>query len=221
VVQQQKLVLEALQRRIEKEGYAVDIAEDGETADRMARTGNYDVIVLGLSLPKIDGMTLLKNWRQDGVPTDILVLTAKDSTQEKIQGLNLGADDYLTKPFQMDELIARLRALLRRRPGKTSILRVHDLEIDPGARSAKRGNQPIRLTPREFELLHYLAKHPGKVMSRSMIWEHLYKDQAGASSNVVDVYIAYLRAKVDNGFDLKLILTRRGEGYMMRGLDEK
>jgi DNA-binding response OmpR family regulator len=217
VVQQQKPVLEALQLRIEKEGYVVETAEDGETADRMARRARYDVIILGLSLAKIDGMTLLKNWRKAGIATDILVLTGKNSTTDKVHGLNNGADDYVTKPFQMDELVARLRALVRRRPARASTLSVHDLEIDPTARTARRGGQRIHLTPREFDLLYLLAQHRGKVVTRTMIWEQLYQEQDTNSSNVVDVYIAYLRAKVDYGFEPKLILTRRGEGYLLRG----
>ena len=169
-------------------------------------------------LPKIDGLTLLKKWRREGVRTHILVLTAKDTTDDKVKGLDLGADDYLTKPFQLEELLARLRALIRRSHQiKDPILRVHDLEIDTSARSVKRSGQAIHLTPREFALLQFLAFHRGKVVTRTMIWEHLYDEYDENTSNVVDVYIRYLRTKVDKGFEKPLILTRWGEGYMLLG----
>jgi DNA-binding response OmpR family regulator len=163
-------------------------------------------------------LTLLKQWRKDGIGTHILLLTAKDTTEDKVKGLDLGADDYLTKPFQLEELMARLRVLVRRQHQvKDPILRVHDLEIDTSARSVKRAGQQIHLTPREFALLQFLAFHRGKVVTRTMIWEHLYDEYDENTSNVVDVYIRYLRTKIDNAFEHKLILTRWGEGYMLRG----
>lgn len=221
LVEDHKPLLRALKRGLEEESFAVDTAEDGEEADFKARTLTYDVIVLDLMLPKVDGLTLLKNWRKDSINTHVLVLTAKDSTEDKVKGLDLGADDYLTKPFQLEELMARLRALVRRRHQiKDPILRIHDLEIDTSARTVKRGGQVIHLTPREFALLQFLAFHRGKVVTRTMIWEHLYDEYDENTSNVVDVYIRYLRTKVDNAFDKKLILTRWGEGYMLRGEDE-
>jgi DNA-binding response OmpR family regulator len=221
LVEDHKPLLRALKRGLEEEGFAVDVAEDGEEADFKARGSSYDVIILDLMLPKIDGLTLLKTWRKDGITTHILLLTAKDTTEDKVRGLDLGADDYLTKPFQLEELMARLRALVRRRHQvKDPILRVHDLEIDTAARSVKRAGQTIHLTPREFALLQFLAFHRGKVVTRTMIWEHLYDEYDENTSNVVDVYIRYLRTKIDNAFDTKLILTRWGEGYMLRGEDE-
>lgn len=218
LVEDHKPLSKALKRGLEEENFAVDVAEDGEEADYKARSASYDAIVLDLMLPKIDGLTLLKKWRKDGVRTHILVLTAKDTTEDKVKGLDLGADDYLTKPFQLEELLARLRALIRRsHQVKDPILRVHDLEIDTSARSVKRGGQAIHLTPREFALLQFLAFHRGKVVTRTMIWEHLYDEYDENTSNVVDVYIRYLRTKVDKGFDKPLILTRWGEGYMLLG----
>lgn len=221
LVEDHKPLLKALKRGLEEEGFAVDAAEDGEEGDYKARTANYDVIILDLMLPKIDGLTLLKEWRSRGVNTHVLVLTAKDTTDDKVAGLDLGADDYLTKPFQLEELLARLRALIRRSHQiKDPMLRVHDLEIDTAARTVKRGGQAVHLTPREYALLQFLAYHRGKVVTRSMIWEHLYDEHDENTSNVVDVYIRYLRTKIDKGHDKPLILTRWGEGYMLRGEDD-
>ena len=221
LVEDHKPLSRALKRGLEEEGFAVDVGEDGEEADYKARSASYDVIVLDLMLPKVDGLTLLKQWRKDGVKTHILVLTARDTTQDKVKGLDLGADDYLTKPFQLEELLARLRALVRRtHQVKDPILRIHDLEIDTSARSVRRGGQAIHLTPREFALLQFLAYHAGKVVTRTMIWEHLYDEYDENTSNVVDVYIRYLRTKIDKGHPKPLILTRWGEGYMLRGENE-
>jgi DNA-binding response OmpR family regulator len=218
LVEDHKPLSRALKRGLEEEGFAVDLAEDGEEADYKARAASYDVIVLDLMLPKKDGLSLLKEWRRDGVKTHVLCLTAKDTTEDKVRGLDLGADDYLTKPFKIEELLARLRALIRRRHQiKDPIIRVHDLEIDTAARTVRRGAGAIHLTPREYALLQFLAFHRGKVVTRSMIWEHLYDEHDENTSNVVDVYIRYLRTKIDKGFELPLILTRWGEGYVLRG----
>jgi len=196
----------------------VDVAADGEEGNFKARTANYDVIILDLMLPKTDGLTLLKQWRHDGIKTHVLVLTARGSIDDKVKGLDIGADDYLTKPFEWDELLARLRALIRRgHQVKDPIIRIHDLEIDTAARVVKRAGNNIDLTPREYALLQFLAFHQGTVVTRSMIWEHLYDEHDENTSNVVDVYIRYLRKKIDKDFNPPLILTRWGEGYMLRG----
>ena len=217
LVEDHKPLSRSLKRGLEEEGFAVDLAENGEEADFKARSANYDCIVLDLMLPKKDGLTLLKEWRKGGVETHVLVLTAKDALHDKVKGLDIGADDYLTKPFQLEELMARLRALIRRtHQVKDPVIRVHDLELDTAARTVKRSGQSIHLTPREFALLQFLAYHRGKVVTRTMIWEHLYDEYDENTSNVVDVYIRYLRNKIDKGFDPPLILTRWGEGYQLR-----
>ena len=221
LVEDHKPLARAVKQGLEEEGFAVDLAADGEEGDYKARTSSYDLIILDLMLPKIDGLTLLQNWRKNSISTHVLILTAKGELADKVRGLDLGADDYLTKPFEIDELLARVRALIRRKHDvKDPILRIHDLEIDTAARTVRRGGQRIHLTPREYALLEYLAFHQGKVVTRPMIWEHLYDEEDENSSNVVDVYIRYLRNKIDRGFEKPLILTRWGEGYMLRSSDE-
>jgi DNA-binding response OmpR family regulator len=221
LIEDHKPLVRALKQGLEEEGFAVDTAGDGPEGDYKARTAEYDVIILDLMLPKEDGLSLLQRWRRNGLKTHVLVLTARGSIEDKVRGLDLGADDYLTKPFELEELLARLRALIRRgHQVKDPIIRVHDLELDTASRTVKRGGQPIHLTPREYALLEFLAFHRGKVATRSMIWEHLYDEQDESTSNVVDVYIRYLRNKIDKGFDPPLILTRWGEGYLLRGDDK-
>lgn len=221
LVEDHKPLARSLRRGLEEEGYAVDLADDGEVADYKARATIYDVIILDIMLPKVDGLTLLKKWREAGNKTHVIMLTAKDSTPDKVAGLDTGADDYMTKPFQLEEMLARLRALLRRQHQvKDPVIRVHDLEIDTASRLVKRGGAAIHLTPREFGLLQLLALHAGKVVTRTMIWNHLYDEFDENTSNVVDVYIRYLRTKIDKGHDNPLIQTRWGEGYMLRGAEE-
>jgi len=202
LIEDHKPMVRALKRGLEEEGFAVDTAADGEEGDYKARTASYDVIILDVMLPKVDGLSLLKEWRRSGLTTHVLVLTARSGMDDKVQGLDLGADDYLTKPFQLEELMARIRALIRRgHQVKSPVIRVHDLEIDTAARTVKRAGKEIHLTPREFALLQFLAYHPGQVVTRSMIWEHLYDEQDENTSNVVDVYIRYLRTKIDKDFE--------------------
>ena len=220
LIEDHKPLARALRQGLEEEGFAVDTAFDGEEGDFKARSAEYDAVILDLMLPKIDGLTLLQHWRRDGLKTHVLVLTARGAIEDKVRGLDLGADDYLTKPFELEELLARLRALIRRgHQVKDPVLRVLDLEIDTTSRTVKRAGRSIHLTPREYALLEFLAFHRGKVVSRTMIWEHLYDEQDENTSNVVDVYIRYLRNKIDKGFDPALILTRWGEGYLLRGDD--
>ena len=222
LIEDHKPLVRALRQGLEEEGFAVDVAYDGEEGDFKAQSAEYDAIVLDLMLPKEDGLSLLARWRKKGMQAHVIVLTARGSVEDKVRGLDQGADDYLTKPFELDELIARLRALIRRgHQVKDPVIRVHDLEIDTAAKAVKRAGQVIHLTPREFSLLEFLAFHQGKVVSRSMIWEHLYDEYDENTSNVVDVYIRYLRNKIDKGFETPLILTRWGEGYQLRGEDEK
>jgi DNA-binding response OmpR family regulator len=214
-------LVRALRQGLEEEGFAVDVATDGEEADVKCRSTSYDVIILDIMLPKIDGLTLLKRWRADGIHTHVLMLTARGTIPDKVGGLDTGADDYLTKPVDLDELFARLRALIRRgHHQKDPVLRCYDLEIDTAARTVRRGGHVVHLTPREYALLEFLAFHRGKVVTRSMIWEHLYDEYDENTSNVVDVYIRYLRNKIDKGFNPPLIMTRWGEGYVLRGDDD-
>ncbi len=221
LVEDNKPLSRALRQGLEEEGFAVDVALDGEEAHHKATSTSYDVIILDLMLPKVDGLTLLKRWRDAGMQTHILVLTAKDALNDKVQGLDLGADDYLTKPFELAELLARVRALIRRgHHMKDPVIRLYDLVIDTSSRTVKRAGQLISLTPREYGLLEFLAFHRGKVVTRTMIWEHLYDEHDESTSNVIDVYIRYLRNKIDKGFDPPLILTRWGEGYMLRGEED-
>jgi DNA-binding response OmpR family regulator len=211
-------LVRSLQQGLREEGFAVDVAVDGEEAARKGLAASYDVIVLDLMLPKLDGLSVLKQWRQAGMKSAVLVLTARDRMEDKVKGLDLGADDYLTKPFRLEELLARLRALVRRGHETTNpILRIHDLEIDTVAKTVKRSAQAINLTPREYGLLEFLAYHRGRPVSRDTIWAHLYDEKEENTSNVVDVYINYLRNKIDKGFEPPLILTKRGEGYYLRG----
>jgi DNA-binding response OmpR family regulator len=222
LVEDQLTLLKALRQGLEEEGFAVDTAADGEEADAKARGTGYDVIVLDLMLPKVDGLTLLKRWRSAGITTHVLMLTAKGTLEDKVIGLDQGADDYLTKPFELEELLARLRALIRRgHQVKDPLIKVHDLTLDTAGRKVQRAGTKIHLTPREYALLEFLAFHRGKVVTRTMIWEHLYDEYDENTSNVVDVYIRYLRNKIDKGFDPPLILTRWGEGYMLRGDDDE
>lgn len=215
-------LVKALRQGLEEEGFAVDVATDGEEADVKCRSTSYDVVVLDVMLPKVDGLTLLKRWRTSGIETHVLMLTAKGATADKVTGLDSGADDYLSKAnLDLDELFARIRALVRRgHQQKDPVLRCYDLEIDTAARTVRRAGQAVHLTPREYALLEFLAYHRGKVVTRSMIWEHLYDEYDENTSNVVDVYIRYLRNKIDKGFEPALILTRWGEGYMLRGDDD-
>ena len=222
LVEDQVTLVKALRQGLEEEGFAVDAALDGEEADVKARATQYDVIVLDVMLPKVDGLTLLKRWRADGIPTHVLMLTAKGGLDDRVGGLDSGADDYLTKPFELEELLARIRALIRRgHQIKDPLIKVYDLTLDTAARRVERAGQSIHLTPREYALLEFLAFHRGKVVTRTMIWEHLYDEYDENTSNVVDVYIRYLRNKIDKGFEPPLILTRWGEGYMLRGDDDK
>src|SRR5262249_43020678 len=167
-----------LPQGLEEEGFAVDVAYDGEEGDFKARSSTYDVIILDRMLPKTDGLSLLQRWRKDGVTTHVLILSARDTGADKVAGLNQGADDYMTKPFELDELLARLRALIRRgHQMKDPVVRVADLEIDTAGRTVKRGGKSIALTPKEYALLEFLAFHRGKVVTRTMIWNHLYDEQ--------------------------------------------
>jgi DNA-binding response OmpR family regulator len=206
----------SLSQGLRESGYAVDEAADGEEASNLATSVPYDAIVLDLMLPKIDGLALLEDIRRGDNPAGIVILTARDTVGDRVKGLDLGADDYLVKPFAFEELLARVRAVIRRRyRSPESTIQVDDLEIDPVARVVKRGGKPVALSAREYSLLEYLASRRGQVVTRAEIWDHVYDFASEPSSNVVDVYIGYLRRKIDHGEKRALIQTRRGLGYVL------
>ena len=201
---------------LQRLGFAVDIAGDGERALLYGRHNDYDVIVLDLMLPKIDGLTVMKTLREEGHDTHILILTAKDTVDDRVTGLRHGADDYLVKPFSLDELIARIEALIRRSYGsKRPLIGVADLEIDTVARTVTRDGVEILLTRREYALLEYLAQRRGQVVTRQQIEDHLYGERDFPMSNAVDRIVCTLRKKIDSERGSKLVHTRRGFGYVL------
>jgi DNA-binding response OmpR family regulator len=206
----------SLSQGLRESGYAVDEAADGEEASTLVSSVPYDAIVLDLMLPKIDGLALLEEIRRQENPAGIVILTARDTVSDRVKGLDLGADDYLVKPFAFEELLARVRAVIRRRyRSPESTIQVDDLEIDPVARVVKRGGKPVALSAREYSLLEYLAARRGQVVTRAEIWDHVYDFASEPNSNVVDVYIGYLRRKIDQSEKRALIQTRRGLGYVL------
>ena len=214
VVEDYAPLRKSVERGLSEAGYAVEVAADGEDGLWALREGDYDAVVLDIMLPKMDGLTILRKLRAEGSPTPVLVLTAKDSLEDRVHGLNLGADDYLVKPFAFEELLARIRSLVRRRYEKRSpILRVGDLEIDTKARKVRRGRSHVPLSAREFAILEFLALRAGQVVTRSEIWEHVYDFASEPNSNTIDVYVGYLRRKLEHGGLPRLIHTRRGLGY--------
>lgn len=207
----------SLRTSLEEDGYAVDCAFDGPDGEEMGRMPVYDLIILDLMLPGKDGIQVCRALRDARVRTPILMLTARDALDDRVQGLDSGADDYLVKPFEMAELRARLRALLRRESAdKRGLLRVGDLNLDPAKHTVERAGQQLELTAREFALLDYLMRRPGHVVTREMAQEHLWSDEHLVASNVVDVYILRLRRKIDDPFQVKLLETVRGLGYRLR-----
>lgn len=197
-------------------GFAVDAAEDGEDGLWLAQENPYDVVVLDLMLPKLAGEQVLARLRAAGVAVPVLVLTAKDTVEDRVRGLDAGADDYLVKPFALTELLARCRALVRRGYArKDPTLRVEDLEIETTRRVVRRAGEVVVLSPREYALLEYLALRAGELVTRTEIWDHVYDFRSDAHSNVVDVYIGYLRRKLEREGARKLIHTRRGQGYVL------
>jgi DNA-binding response OmpR family regulator len=216
IVEDSARLQRSLGTALRKSGYAVDVASDGETGLWQALSNDFDVIILDLMLPKRDGLSVLAELRRQGKTTHVLLLTARDTVADRVQGLQSGADDYLVKPFALEELLARVQALCRRAYGsKQNRLVIADLEIDTLARTAKRAGQPIVLTAREYHLLEYLARRHGQVVSRSEIEEHIYDDQVDPMSNVVDSAICSLRKKLGAASDAPIIHTRRGLGYVL------
>jgi heavy metal response regulator len=217
VIEDEKKVASFLKKGLEEEHYAVDTAFDGEEGLALAQINEYDLIILDIMLPKLDGMEVLRRIRGNGSSVPILMLTAKDSIEDIISGLDSGSDDYLTKPFSFAELLARVRALFRRRmKEKTDILRVGDLSLSTSTHQVERGGGKIELTAKEYALLEYFMRNPNRVLTRTLIAEHVWDLYFDPSTNVVDVYVNYLRKKIDWGFKKKLIHTVRGSGYMMK-----
>jgi DNA-binding response OmpR family regulator len=206
----------SLAQGLREAGYAVDRSADGEEGLSFAESNPYDAIILDIMLPRMDGLTVLRTLREKKNPAAVLILTARDQVADRVTGLDAGADDYLVKPFELAELLARVRALIRRRyqVGET-VIRIADLEVDTGARMVKRTGSAIPLSAREYALLEYLALRRDQIVTRAEIWEHVYDFASDPSSNVVDVYIGYLRRKIDADREPKLIQTRRGQGYLL------
>ncbi|HAJ61675.1 MAG TPA: DNA-binding response regulator [Cyanobacteria bacterium UBA8543] len=216
VVEDEPGIAQFVRQGLVEAGYAVDVATDGYSGLDYALAAEYDIIVLDIMLPEMDGLQLLRQLRAKQLKIPVLLLTARDAVEDRVQGLDAGADDYLSKPFAFTELLARLRALLRRPPMQTdTILRVADLEMDVANREVRRAGKQIELSPREFTLLEYLMRHPRQVLTRAQITEHIWNFDFYGDSNVVDVYIGYLRRKIDRGFDPPLLQTIRGIGYRL------
>ncbi len=217
VVEDEKTLANLIKKGYEEEGFAVDVAYDGEDGLYLAQNNIYDCIVLDIMLPIIDGISILKKLREQNNSTPIIILTAKDAVQDKVLGLDSGSDDYLTKPFSFEELLSRTRAIVRRKYlVSTPIIKIDDLEINTVRKTVKRANKLIELSAKEYTLLEYLALNKNKVLSRSMIIEHMYNEDFDLDSNVIDVFINRIRNKIDRNFGKQLIHTVRGLGYSLR-----
>ncbi len=215
VVEDYAPIRDAVQEGLADHGFAVDAASNGEDGLWLAEANPYDVIVLDIMLPKLDGLAVLTKLRAKGSKVAVLLLTAKDTIEDRVRGLDLGADDYLVKPFAFAELLARVRALVRRRyDTRDPVIKIDDLELDTTKRIVRRTGQEVALSSREYALLEYLAMRAGELVTRTEIWEHVYDFRSDATSNVVDVYIGYLRKKLGAP---QLIHTRRGHGYVLGG----
>ncbi len=216
VVEDEKRLAALLRRVLTEERHAVDVAYDGLEGFDLASSGNYDLVILDLMLPGLDGLAISRRMREAGIDTPILMLTARGAVEDRVAGLNAGADDYLVKPFAMEELLARVGARLRRRAeplDAANELRVGDLTLDLVRHEVRRGGGAIELTAKEFALLEFLMRHPGQALTRTQITDHVWRYDLEALSNVVDMYIHYLRDKIDRGADRPLIRTVRGVGY--------
>ncbi len=216
VIEDSERLQRSLLHGLKSSGFAVDVVGDGEEGLAYAKHGVYDVIVLDLMLPKVDGLTVLKRLRASGSDTHVLILSAKDQVGERVEGLHLGADDYLTKPFAFEELVARIRALIRRKyDAKDPVLRAGPLTIDTARRTVSRGQEPVPLTPQEYAVLEYLVTRRGHVVSKSDLLDHLYGGDGAASENAVEVLVHQLRKKVQTPGSPDIIETRRGFGYLI------
>jgi DNA-binding response OmpR family regulator len=217
LVEDDTRIARVVERSLAEAGHRVDVVHDGTEGLTRAETGSYDVLVLDVMLPGMDGLAVARQLRRDRLRTPILMLTARDAVADRVNGLDAGADDYLTKPFALEELLARIRALGRRgADGDADALRVGELTLDESRHEVRRGDTAIELTAKEFDLLAYLMRNSGKVLSKSQIVDHVWGYDAEATSNVVEIYIHYLRDKVDRGFPRPLIRTIRGVGYTIK-----
>jgi heavy metal response regulator len=218
IIEDEKKVYQFLKKGFQSEAYSVDIATDGERGSFLARTEPYDAIILDIMLPKKDGIEVLKEIREAHVSSPVLILSARNEVGDRVQGLNLGADDYLPKPFSFSEVLARVRAIVRRLSADvySSILSVADLRMDLTSRRVERNGTDIFLTSKEFEMLEYLIRNKGRVLSRVILMEHIWDINFDSETNVVDVMINRLRRKIDEDFSAKLIHTVRGVGYVVR-----
>ena len=206
----------ALARGLRGEGYAVDVAATGDDALHQARVYDYDVVILDIMIPKPDGIAVCRTLREEEKWAPVLMLTARDGVDDRIRGLDAGADDYLVKPFDFGELVARIRALLRRSPPeRPAVLTAGDLELDPAAHQVSRQGKPVQLTPREFAVLEFLVRRSGQVVTRTELLDHVWDQNYEGSTNIVDVYVGYLRRKVEEPFGKPLIRTVRGAGYVV------
>ncbi len=216
VIEDERKIASFIKRGLREEGYTVDTAFDGEEGYRLTGENEYALIILDIMLPKQDGIALCRQLRNDGIESPVLMLTAKDSVQDKVRGLDSGADDYLTKPFAFEELLARIRALLRKGAKRAASLQVGDLALDAAAHRVTRSGREIVLTMKEYALLAYLMRNAGTVVTRTMIAENIWELDFDTGTNIIDVYINYLRNKIDSGHEKKLIHTVRGRGYMIK-----
>jgi len=218
VIEDEKRLAAILKKGLEESGFVVDVALDGEDGLFMAGTYPYDAVLLDILLPKVDGLTVLNKLRAKKIGVPVLMLTAKGELEDRVRGLNLGADDYLVKPFDFSELLARLNTVIRRSMGKASpVIVIDDLFLDMNAKTVTRSGKEINLSAKEYNLLEYLALNSGRVIGRTELTEHLYDTEFDLDSNIIDVYVNYLRNKIDKGYDRQLIVTVRGAGYVLKG----
>jgi len=218
IIEDDRKISSFLQKGFREVGYAADVAEDGTTGLEMTRQDVYDAIVADLMLPKLDGFSMIERMRAEGTDTPVIILSAKRSVDDRIKGLQAGGDDYMVKPFSFSELLVRIQTLLRRaqRIPQSTVLQAGDLKLDLMERIAERAGQPIELQPREFALLEYLMRNPGRIVTKTAILEHVYDYSFDPQTNVVDVLVCRLRNRIDKQFDKKLIQTIRGVGYVLK-----
>lgn len=220
VIEDEKKLAGFIKRALQEDAHGVDVSHDGEEGSYLARSENYDLVVLDILLPKKDGLTVLRELREARRATPVLILSARGEVKDRVRGLDLGADDYLPKPFSLDELRARVRALLRRgSEGSATVLKFSDLAMDLATREVRRGGEEIRLTPREFALLEYMMRNTNRVLTRTSIAEHVWDYRFDWQSNVVDVFVNYLRKKIEGDGRPRLIHTVRGVGYILKEPD--